>query len=63
MTPEQLSRLGSIYYSTKMSGTGLGLTFSYQAIRAMNGSVLVRSSPRSGTVFLITPARQYKSIT
>lgn len=54
MTPEQLSRLGSIYYSTKMSGTGLGLTFSYQAIRAMNGSVSVRSSPRSGTVFLIT---------
>lgn len=54
MTPEQLSRLGSIYYSTKMSGTGIGLTFSYQAIRAMNGSVSVRSSPRSGTVFLIT---------
>lgn len=57
MTPEQLSRLGSIYYSTKMSGTGLGLTFSYQAIRAMNGSVSVRSSPRSGTVFLITLPR------
>jgi len=54
MNPEQLSRLGSIYYSTKMSGTGLGLTFSYQAIQAMNGSVSVRSSPRSGTVFLIT---------
>ncbi|GAA0842830.1 sporulation sensor histidine kinase KinB [Bifidobacterium pullorum subsp. gallinarum] len=54
MNPEQLSRLGSIYYSTKMSGTGLGLTFSYQAIRAMDGSVSVRSSPRSGTVFLIT---------
>ncbi|MGG3283118.1 ATP-binding protein [Paenibacillus solani] len=54
MTPEQLSRLGSIYYSTKMNGTGLGLTFSYQAIQAMNGSVSVRSSPRSGTVFLIT---------
>ncbi|KOR90603.1 histidine kinase [Paenibacillus solani] len=54
MTPEQLSRLGSIYYSTKMSGTGLGLTFSYQAIQAMNGSVSVRSSPRSGAVFLIT---------
>lgn len=53
MNPEQLSRLGSIYYSTKMSGTGLGLTFSYQAIRAMDGSVSVRSLPRSGTVFLI----------
>ncbi len=54
MNPEQLSRLGSIYYSTKMSGTGLGLTFSYHANRAMDGSVSVRSSPRSGTVFLIT---------
>ncbi|GIO92766.1 sporulation kinase [Paenibacillus lactis] len=53
MTEEQLNRLGSIYYSTKMNGTGLGLTFSYQAIRAMNGSVSVSSEPLSGTTFLI----------
>lgn len=54
MTKEQQSRLGSIYYSTKMSGTGLGLTYSYQAIRAMNGSVSVSSEPHAGTTFLIT---------
>lgn len=53
MTEEQLNRLGSIYYSTKMNGTGLGLTFSYQAIRAMNGSVSVSSEPLSGTTFVI----------
>ncbi|WP_036718786.1 HAMP domain-containing sensor histidine kinase [Paenibacillus sp. JCM 10914] len=54
MNSEQLSRLGSIYYSTKMSGTGLGLTYSYQAIRAMNGNVSVHSKPQSGTTFTIT---------
>ncbi|WP_054956270.1 ATP-binding protein [Paenibacillus dakarensis] len=54
MDQEQLSRLGSIYYSTKSTGTGLGLTYSYQAIRSMNGTVSVQSEPRSGTSFTIS---------
>ena len=54
MNEEQLSRLGSIYYSTKSTGTGLGLTFSYQAIRSMNGTVSVESEPFTGTVFTIS---------
>ncbi|WP_106768643.1 sensor histidine kinase [Paenibacillus faecalis] len=54
MDEEQLSRLGSIYYSTKSTGTGLGLTFSYQAIRSMNGTISVKSEPYSGTVFTIS---------
>ncbi|MGM1048263.1 MAG: ATP-binding protein [Bacillota bacterium] len=54
MDEEQMSRLGSIYYSTKSTGTGLGLTFSYQAIRSMNGTISVKSELYSGTVFTIS---------
>lgn len=54
MDHDQLSRLGSIYYSTKSTGTGLGLTYSYQAIRSMNGTVTVESEPHSGTIFTIS---------
>ncbi|KIL41628.1 histidine kinase [Gordoniibacillus kamchatkensis] len=53
MSQEQMSRLGAIYFSTKSSGTGLGLTFSYRVIRALGGSVSVRSEPKAGTEFLI----------
>jgi two-component system sporulation sensor kinase B len=54
MNEEQINRLGSIYFSTKTSGTGLGLTFSYQVIHAVGGTVSVRSEPRAGTTFTIT---------
>jgi two-component system sporulation sensor kinase B len=54
MDEEQINRLGSIYFSTKTSGTGLGLTFSYQVIHALGGTVSVRSEPRAGTLFTIT---------
>ncbi|TFE26679.1 sensor histidine kinase [Cohnella luojiensis] len=54
MSNEQLERLGTIYFSTKNNGTGLGLTFSYQLIRSMNGTVSVRSEPRKGTEFIIS---------
>lgn len=54
MNKEQLQRLGSIYYSTKNTGTGLGLTHSYQIIRSMNGVVSVHSEPQEGTEFTIS---------
>jgi two-component system sporulation sensor kinase B len=54
MNEEQVSRLGSIYFSTKFNGTGLGLTVSYQVIRALGGTVSVRSGPGAGTLFTIT---------
>jgi two-component system, sporulation sensor kinase B len=53
MDKEQVSRLGSIYFSTKSQGTGLGLTYSYQMIRNLGGSVKVSSQPRVGTQFMI----------
>ncbi|WP_134684930.1 ATP-binding protein [Brevibacillus migulae] len=54
MNAEQINRLGSIYFSTKSSGTGLGLTYSYQVIHAIGGTVSVYSKPQMGTVFTIT---------
>ncbi|MGW9125618.1 ATP-binding protein [Paenibacillus chitinolyticus] len=54
MNKEQLRRLGSIYYSTKNTGTGLGLTYSYQVIRSMNGTVSVFSELHKGTEFTLS---------
>ncbi|MBW5447543.1 GHKL domain-containing protein [Cohnella sp. CFH 77786] len=54
MSQGQLKRLGTIYFSTKNNGTGLGLTVSYQLIRSMNGTVSVRSEPGEGTKFVIS---------
>ncbi|MEK4348597.1 HAMP domain-containing sensor histidine kinase [Paenibacillus sp. FSL P4-0184] len=54
MSSEQMDRLGSIYFSTKSKGTGLGLTLSYQLIRSMNGDVNVRSKSGEGTEFILS---------
>jgi two-component system sporulation sensor kinase B len=54
MSNEQLDSLGTIYFSTKNKGTGLGLTLSYQLIRSMNGAISVRSEPGKGTEFIIS---------
>ncbi|WP_018751108.1 sensor histidine kinase [Paenibacillus sanguinis] len=54
MSEEQAKRLGSIYFSTKASGTGLGMTFSYQLILSLGGSISVKSAPGVGTEFNIS---------
>ncbi|WJH35003.1 HAMP domain-containing histidine kinase [Paenibacillus sp. CC-CFT747] len=54
MTKEAVERLGSIYYSTKSNGTGLGLTFSYQVIYDLEGTIKVNSVLGVGTSFIIT---------
>jgi two-component system, sporulation sensor kinase B len=53
MTETQISRLGTPFYSTKSSGTGLGLTSTYQIIDLMNGEIHVRSKLNTGTTFSI----------
>ncbi|AFC28289.1 putative two-component sensor histidine kinase [Paenibacillus mucilaginosus 3016] len=53
MSESQINRLGSIYFSTKTNGTGLGLTYSYQVIHALGGSVMVTSKAQVGTKFAI----------
>ncbi|WNQ10326.1 ATP-binding protein [Paenibacillus aurantius] len=54
MTREQLDRLGSPFYSLKESGTGLGMTVSFQIIRSLGGKVRVTSERGKGTRFAIS---------
>jgi two-component system, sporulation sensor kinase B len=53
MTPEQITRLGEPYFSTKENGTGLGLMVSFSIIEEMGGNISVRSNPSIGTCFSI----------
>jgi two-component system, sporulation sensor kinase B len=53
MTKEQMNRLGNPFYSTKATGTGLGLMTSYRFIQIMKGNIEVTSEPGQGTHFFI----------
>jgi two-component system sporulation sensor kinase B len=54
MTKEQIKRLGSPYYSTKLKGTGLGTMVTFNIIREMNGQISIESKEGEGTTFIIT---------
>ncbi|SDN30074.1 two-component system, sporulation sensor kinase B [Fictibacillus solisalsi] len=49
MTPEQLSRIGTLFYTTKDKGTGLGTTVSVKIIESMQGKISFKSEPGKGT--------------
>ncbi|WP_408009321.1 ATP-binding protein [Pseudalkalibacillus sp. A8] len=49
MNKEQLKRIGTLFYTTKDKGTGLGTTVSLRIIQSMNGKVSYRSEPNVGT--------------
>lgn len=51
MTPEQVNRLGTPYYSTKDRGTGLGTMVSFGIIKKMHGKIDVRSEVGRGTEY------------
>ncbi|WP_171684950.1 ATP-binding protein [Paenibacillus planticolens] len=54
MTKEQISRLGTPYFSTKQKGTGLGTMVSFSLIRAMKGKIHITSEKGKGTEFEIS---------
>lgn len=54
MDEEQLSKLGTPYYSTKGKGTGLGTMVSFSIIKVMGGHIEVESEVGKGTSFMIT---------
>jgi two-component system sporulation sensor kinase B len=59
MTPEQLSRIGTLFYTTKDKGTGLGTSVSLRIIETMNGKVSYKSVPGVGTeVRMVLPGSQ-----
>jgi two-component system sporulation sensor kinase B len=56
MDKEQLARIGTLFYTTKDKGTGLGTTVSMKIIEAMGGKVSYSSTPGIGTaVTLLLP--------
>ncbi|MCM3598354.1 ATP-binding protein [Metabacillus idriensis] len=58
MTADQLSKIGTVFYSTKDKGTGLGTTVSLRIIETMKGRVAYKSELGSGTeVTMILPIK------
>ena len=51
---EDLSRIFDPYFTSKSSGTGLGLTIAHNIMEAMGGQILVENRPGQGTIFRIT---------
>jgi PAS domain S-box-containing protein len=54
MCEEELKNIGTLFFTTKKTGTGLGLNVCYQIIKDHNGSVEVQSQVGKGTTFTIT---------
>jgi len=53
MTEDELSRLGTAFYSLKERGTGMGLMVCYQIVERMKGHIKVSSKKGEGTTFEI----------
>ncbi|MBO4393698.1 MAG: GHKL domain-containing protein, partial [Spirochaetales bacterium] len=53
MTEEQMSKIFEPYYTTKSSGTGLGLTVLFKIMKQHEGDVTVRSTPGAGSEFTL----------
>jgi len=54
ISPEDLSKVFDPFYTTKRSGTGLGLSVSYGIVKDHHGTVDVQSVPGRGTTFVLT---------
>ena len=53
MDPEALRRIFEPYFSTKATGTGLGLTIAKRNVELNGGTIDVRSAPGQGTTVVI----------
>ena len=62
---ESLSKIFEPYFTTKASGTGLGLTVVYKVVKEHHGDIFVTSEMGKGTVFTIklpVPRSQRKAL-
>ena len=54
LAPEDLAKVFDVYYSTKASGSGLGLPTTRRIVREHGGQISVESEPGKGTRFVLT---------
>ncbi|MFP4058005.1 MAG: two-component system sensor histidine kinase NtrB, partial [Candidatus Brocadiia bacterium] len=54
MSPEELDQLFTPFFTTKSSGTGLGVAYAQQVVLEHNGEIHCESEPGQGTTFVIT---------
>ncbi|MFJ5716146.1 ATP-binding protein [Neobacillus sp. NPDC093127] len=63
MTQEQLSRIGTLFYTTKDKGTGLGTSVSLRIIETMKGKVSYQSELGLGTeVTMVLPVSKKEEL-
>ncbi|MFE5324291.1 ATP-binding protein [Paenibacillus sp. NPDC056579] len=53
MSEEELKRLGSLFYSTKTKGTGIGIMICYKIVEAAGGTLQLNSRKDKGTTVTI----------
>jgi signal transduction histidine kinase len=53
IAPENLAKIFDLYYTTKQTGTGIGLSLVYRTVQLHNGDIDVESTPGVGTTFVI----------
>jgi signal transduction histidine kinase len=53
ISPENLAKIFDLYFTTKKTGTGIGLSLVYRTIQLHNGDIDVESTPGTGTTFII----------
>ncbi|MCA1030371.1 ATP-binding protein [Bacillus timonensis] len=63
MSTTQLKNLGKPYFSSKETGTGLGMMVVYSIIESMKGTIQVKSSVGTGTTFIIQLPKAVNSYT
>ncbi|MXY98842.1 MAG: HAMP domain-containing protein [Gemmatimonadetes bacterium] len=52
--PGRLDRIFEVYYTSKSTGTGLGLPIAQQIVEKHGGAISVESNPGQGTAFTLT---------
>jgi PAS domain S-box-containing protein len=61
IAPEVLTKLGTPFFTTKLSGNGLGLAIVHRIIRAHHGKLQIQSDAKTGTtVSILLPLIRHK---
>jgi signal transduction histidine kinase len=53
IAPEHLGKIFDLYFTTKDSGTGIGLSMVYRIVQLHDGEIEVQSTPGRGTIFRV----------